>query len=105
VSLQHCRGLDSALVLHVLRFQHALVIAQQSRGCEDRLVAETSRFQEVIVSAVSNFTIAVAITSTVADSRNIVVVFGTAVFVLAGVVESCVAKSLGSVTLRPIGIV
>lgn len=103
--LQYCCGLESVLIFHVLRLQHALVIAQQSRGCEDRLVTEAGRLQEVIVSAASDFAVAVAVNGTVANSRNIVVVFGNAVLVLAGVVESRVTQSLGSVTLRPIGIV
>lgn len=79
------------------------MIAQQSRRCEDRLVAEAGRLQEVIVSAASDF--AVAVNGTVADSRNIVVVFGNTVLVLTGVVESCMTQSLGSVTLRPVRIV
>lgn len=102
---QYRRGLDPALVLHVLRLQHALVIAQQSRRCENGFVAETGRFQKIIVSAASNFTVAVAVTGTVADNRNVIVIFGNVVLVLAGVVQSRVTKSLRSVTFGPIGIV
>lgn len=105
VPLQHRRGLDPTLILHVLRFQHALVIAQQSRGCEDRLVAEAGRLQEVVISTASDFSAAVAVTSTVADSKNIVVVFGNAILVLPGIIESGVTKSLGPITFRSIGIV
>lgn len=80
--LQHRRSLNSALVFYILRFQHALVIAQQPRRREDRLVAEAGCLEEVIVSAGSaSFAVAV--------SRNIVVVFGDAV--LVGVVEPVIA--------------
>jgi len=105
VPLQHRRGLDSTLVLHVLRFQHALVIAQQPRRRENRLVAKASRLQEVIVAAASGF--AVAIADAIADTvrRNIVVVFGDAILILAGVAEPGVAQSFGAVALEPVGIV
>lgn len=59
----------------------------------------------MIVSAAPDFTVAVAVTGTVADSRNIIVVFGNVLLVLASVVESRVTKSLRSVTFRSIGII
>lgn len=105
VPFQHRGGLNPALVLHVLRLQHALVIAQQSRWCENRFVAETGRFQKIIVSAATNFSVAVTVTGTVADSRNVIVVFGNIVLVLAGAVQSRMTKSLRSVTFGSIGII
>lgn len=104
VPLQHRRGLDPALILDVLRFQHALVIAQQPRWCKNRFIAEASRLQKVIVAAASGFTVAIAVAIANAVSRNIIVVFGDAILILAGVAEPDVAQSLRAVALEPIGI-
>lgn len=99
VPLQHRRGLDPTLVLYVFRFQHALVIAQQPRRCENRFIAKASRFQEVIVAAAASFTIAIVIAVANTVGRNIVVVFGNAVLILAGVAESGVTQSFGTIAL------
>lgn len=103
VPLQHRRGLNSALVLHVLRLQHALVVAQQPGRREDRLVAEAGRFQEMIVTAAAG--LAVAAAAVAVAGGHVVVVFGDVALALARIIERGMTQPLGAVAFGPIGIV